>query len=385
MARILCAKSGVEFQTEHFTHKTSALMLTSREVDHPIFACSSQELLVDHAPAWLDGKLTDTESYLMYLAVWNSTGLVDFRSPAIRTPNTLQVIATNRERLLTAVETITDLASARTHSKLNLPRFVITPDTADLENTSYWIQNIILNWQDYLSGYKTTTAIEKLNLKESILERYIKDSTKDISTYADKLANWAMEAGAVDTNYLVTNEHNRPEQLTAYWKRLIKACVKTEAIFEIPEDDLECLIEYMEDCIPHGTIYANSLMSLLREGRERKRNFLDLGDIDIGSNGAVSFRLLDADASIEDANKLRLIDSAPMHKPVESNYPNKLAYIRAKMNYDMATEYKASNANVESSVNIEPMLSTQVPLTRLQEQLAKLKAMSIAVKQEPAL
>jgi len=97
------------------------------------------------------------------------------------------------------------------------------------------------------------------------------------------------------------------------------------------------------------------LFQLLRDGLQRKKNFLNLGDIDIGNPSATTFRILDADASIEDANKLALIDSAPTELPIESNYPTKLAYLRAKMKYDMAIKYKqgleesSANANANST------------------------------------
>ena len=84
-------------------------------------------------------------------------------------------------------------------------------------------------------------------------------------------------------------------------------------------------------------------MSLLRAGRDRKKDFLDLGSIDIGASG-FTFRILDANASIEDANKLAAIDSAPINEPKEKDYPNKLAYIRAKMNWKLAQDYKQSQA-----------------------------------------
>ena len=338
MARVLCALSGIEYKVEHM-----AVYLTSRESHHPIFDIPTARLL-QLTPRWIQGELSSTENYLLYLALFNSTGLMDFRSPAIQTGDTASIIAQNMAPLADIVERIFASGTTKVSEILHLPSFVITPDTKDLSSSPDWIQIWNNCYKDYQDHYATSTALEKLNRQETILERYIRDHTKDISQYAHRIANWAADAGKFyDENYQIANEHNKPEMLSSYWKRIIIACAKTESIWDIPDADINELIEHCEETIYHGSIYAHTLMSLLRAGAERKKNFLDIGDIDIGQHGTV-FRILDADASVEDANKLSLIDSAPLEAPIEKNYPNKLAYIRAKLNYQMAQDYKASIA-----------------------------------------
>jgi len=339
MSRILCSLSGVEFKVEHFS-----LYLTGRQVSHPIFALSSKELLKDrYVTAWMEGKNTDLENYLYYLALFNSTNLIDFRIPAIRNKYTDAIIAQNMDALINVIETITDMDTEQVQAKLNLPRISIDATTADLSNSDQWIEVWLDNWNDYQNSYKSINVYQKLSRQESILERLIKDHTKCVDDYAASLASWAITAGEVDPAYVCYNEHNKPELLTSYYRRIIIACAKTEAIFEIPDEDLEILIEHFEDNIHHGSIYANSLMTLLRAGAERKRNFLDLGDIDITSN---TFRILDPEASVADANMMAMLLTAPTSKPVEKDYPNKLAYIKAKMKWDSAQVHRNSIANI---------------------------------------
>lgn len=336
MARILCSLSGIEYNCEHMQ-----VYLTSRESHHPIFDIPTKRLL-EICPRWIQGELSDTENYLLYLALFNSTGLMDFRVPATRTGDTASIIAQNMAPLASIVERIYTSGSTKVSEILHLPQLVISPDTKDLESSPDWIQMWNNCYKDYQDNYATSTALEKLNRQETILERYIRDHTKDISTYASRIANWAADAAKFyDENYMIANEHNKPELLSSYWKRIIIACAKTESIWNIPISDINELIDHCEESIYHGSIYAHTLMSLLRAGAERKKNFLDIGDIDIGQHGT-SFRILDADASVEDANKLALIDSAPSEIPIEKNYPNKLAYIKAKLNYQMAQDYKKS-------------------------------------------
>lgn len=336
---VLCAISGIEYRVDHMS-----MYLTARESHHPIFDIPTSRLLT-LTPRWLEGELSATENYLLYLALFNSTGLIDFRVPAVTCADTASIIAQNMHRLADIVERIHNSGSDRVTNILHLPSLIITPDTKDLTSSPDWITIWDHCYQDYSENYKSSTLLDRIERQETVLERWIKDNSKEVSQYASRLANWAADAGKFDqlAGYEVLNEHNQREVMGSYWKRIIVACARTEAIWEIPDIDLTDLIEHCEEHIYHGSIYAHTLMSLLRAGQARKKNYLDLGDIDIGSNG-ISFRILDASASVEDANKLALIDSAPLAKPVESQYPNKLAFLRAKLNYQMKMDYEQSAA-----------------------------------------
>lgn len=348
MAKILCGISGIEFSVPHIP-----MSLTSRESHHPIFDIPPQRLLT-LLPRWLEQELSDTENYLLYLAVFKSTNLMDFRVPACAAKHTSAMIAMNMAPLAAIVETILDSSEARKQEILRLPTFVITADTKDLSDSPEWIKIWVQCYADYANHYRTATALEKMQRKETILERHIKDKTKDISTYAHQLANWAAQAGAFpdfDAGLDKSIMNGAKISLSTYWQYIIKCCAKTEAIWEIPDADLTELIEHCEEHIDHGSIYSHTLMSLLRAGAERKKNFLDLGDIDIGANGT-TFRILDGSASIEDANKLAAIDSAPLIEPKESFYPNKLAFIKAKLNWKLAQDYKNQRAVADKIAEI---------------------------------
>lgn len=337
MTRVLCAISGVEFKVEHMQ-----MYLTSRECSHPIFSVPGPALL-RQTERWLEQELSPTENYLLYLSLFNCTGLVDFRSPAIITRDTESIIAKNMDHLASIVDVILSHGEDRALELFHMPRFAITPDTQDLTNSPEWIGVWRACYAEYCNQYRTATALEKLTKKETILERLIKDKTRDIATYAHQLASWAAAAGSFPEFIADLDDLSQFRglnvSLSKYWQHIIKSCARTESIWEIPDSDLQELIEHCEEHIEHGSIYAHTLMSLLRAGAERKKNFLDLGDINIGVNG-ITFRILDPDASVEDANKQALILAAPIDKPVEKDYPNKLSYLKAKMNWQMAQDYK---------------------------------------------
>lgn len=330
--KILCAISGIEFQCEHFP-----ATLHSREATHPIFNIP-QKKLISFVSKWSGNELTQTDSYLLFLALLDSTELINWKTPVHITTNTPSIVANNMEPLLHCIGKINIV---KDHT--NLPQFVVNQDTKTLYNIRHWIEAWEVAIQDYKDGYRQADLNERLKRREQALERIIRANKNYPSKFAGTLAEWAAQAG-----YFPEFEMEfRGELITCseYWKRIIKACVNEERIFNVPSSDLEELISHCEDNIPHGTTYAFTLMQLLRDGRNKQRNFLDLGDIDISGS---TFRILDADTSTQDANIKALIDSAPIDKPERKDYPSDFAHLRAKVKWEMAQRYRKNEDTKEN-------------------------------------
>lgn len=340
MAKILCSHSGIEFQVQHFP-----ISLSSRECCHPIF-CTSQRTLIGYANKWGSGELTTTDSYLLFCALLNSTELVEFRVPVLRTEHTDAIVATNMHPLLRIVSKI----NAIKHPALALPRFVISPDTKDLSNVSNWIEMWHAGYAEFASGYKTYTHTQVVLRREAALEKLIKNPTLKPESYAHTLSEWAAIAGSFPTGTVPFQ--GQQISLSDYWKLIIRKCARAESIFSIPEVDLEELLEHCEDNIPAGDIYSYELFSLLREGKKRQQGFLGLEDYAIKSSNSTNptFHILDPNTSVEHANKLAMVAAAPDVAPTPAQYPNKLAYLKAKANWDMAAKFKLAGILVESSV-----------------------------------
>lgn len=374
MSKILCSLSGIMYSCEYMPR---SLMYSNRESHHPIFDASFKQL-ESLAIDWQNGLLDETQSYLLYLALFNKTELVQFRSPAIRGNNTDSVVAQNLPSLFKIVDTILYTGSERAKTKYLMPVYVISTEgnTQDLSNSSYWIRNWESCHQEYLSGYKSSTLIEKLSHKESILESMIRDRSKDISSYGLQMASWAALAGdfkSIDCFVADGSNNDRPILLSEYWKRIIIQCAKRANVYEIHDGDLLDLIEHLEesmDIISSG-IPGHTLLSLLRSTLKTKQAYFNLGDVDVGINGTV-YKILDAEASTEDANKIVLIDSAPLYEPKVMEYPSRLHYVRAKAKWDMAQRYKESDRlrlEIESksesklTVALNNLLAVSTPMT----------------------
>ena len=178
--KILCSYSSVEFECSHFPGT-----FYSRELIHPIFYLDQKRLLT-YNKKWAGGELTSTDSYLLFLALLNSSDQIDFRVPVFRNEHTDRIIALNLKPL---VRTVIKINTVR-NPAVTFPRFVITPETRYLTNVHHWIECWQDAYQDFLDGYRTAHESRKLIIRESALQRMIKNPHKHISEYATKLADW---------------------------------------------------------------------------------------------------------------------------------------------------------------------------------------------------
>lgn len=328
--KILCAISGLEFKVQYFPG-----YLTSRELAHPVFALPQHKLL-RYAAKYDEGGIVAEDAYLLYLALFNSTDLVEWRVPAQRSAELDAVIAQCMESAFAVIGKMATIASPA----YKPPQFVCSPDTKTFLNSSYWLDLWEQSIEEFESGYRSYRESRELINRETALDKLIKDANKNINQYAHILADWAAIAASFPT-YDMRISPSRTEVCADYWKEIVVACTKSERIFNIPEAHIEKLIEHCEDNINHGSIIAHALMSLLRKGVNRKRDYLGLDDID--DSPSAYFKILDADNSTEDANIVALINEvATGAAPVRSAYKTTFEYLKAKTKYDMACKYSGT-------------------------------------------
>lgn len=343
MAKILCSYSGVLFQCEHMP-----ISLSAREYYHPLFSIHKKKLLT-LAKDWANNKLTPTESYLLYLSLFHSTDLIIWRSPARFTDKTMQIISNNMEHLIQIIGKIDVIK----HPNFVLPQFAISYDTASLENSFYWIQAWMHKYNEFMEGFlesqKREEIKEKVDRREHSLERLIKTAYASPQSVANNLSDWAALSGGFP-DFMMEHPLTRTKvNVTEYWQEIIKACVKEESIWRYPKADIVELVEHCEENIEHGSIYANSLMKLLRTGLQKHSDYTGFGDVDLAGR-TTSFKLLPQSASAEDANVYSAIQSAPENEPKRHQYPSAGAYLRAKLNWDLKQRYgkDAHGSNGES-------------------------------------
>lgn len=336
--RIICAYSSIEFECSHIPGT-----FHSPELYHPIFSLPQKRLLA-FTSKWSHGELTPTDSYLLFLAILNSSDLIEWRVPAARCEQTDSLVANNLESLLKTVIKLNTVPNPDTI----FPHYAISPDTRFLTNVRYWIENWEDSYRSYKSGYRSAHESAITIRREAALTRMIRSKHRSVSSYSRELAYWAAQAGSFPT-FIISSPFasslNSQISCSDYWQECIVRCTKNEYIFSIPDKDLEELISHCEDNIPVGSIHSNALFTVLRTAQKRKKTFLDLGDPD----AKASYTLLSSQSTAESANLKALIDSAPEDMPVREHYPSSFAYMKAKLRWDMAKKYGKGIDDSDSS------------------------------------
>jgi hypothetical protein len=335
---IVCSYSSLSFTCEHFPGN-----LDHRETCHPVFHLPQRKLL-SYLGRWSEGALTPTDNYLLFLAILKSSDLVEFRVPAIQTNQTQSLIALHMEALCKIVSRLNTV----TNPAVIFPRYVITPDTKTLSNVEFWINNWFEAYEDFKSGKLKEYDDRKLVHRERALERLIKNPHRPVASYASQIGEWAATAADFPTFIINSPFSGAKISCADYWKLLITRCASEEQLFSIPKKDLEELLEHCETNIPIGSIYSNALFKILRHAIKRQENFLGLGDLDITRS---TYEILNSTDSVEDANLRAMIQAAPESAPTPAQYPNKLAYLRAKMRYEMSRKYSQGQDSDDGPIN----------------------------------
>jgi hypothetical protein len=288
------------------------MTLALGEGAHPIFYLPQKKLLGLYSKH-CKGHLTDKDSYLLFLALLNSTDAVKFTVPATYTTKTNKLVANNIAQLVRVIwET-----DAITIPSFKQPMFYIRDTTADLNNVDSWIAA----WEDnivaFKNDYQDNLAWEALKKAEHKLTYVIRAGTKD-AKYAAAVATWANKAAEF------------PKEVAKNWEGVIRRCFNPGAMFSTPKATLKEIKDYCECNIEVGSIHFHALMEVLNAGIKNHCDFLGLWDADVHNTGA-SLEVHEKEQEL----RAELISRAPEKEPVVSDYPTKLAYLRAKVAWSM--------------------------------------------------
>lgn len=336
MAYITCSKSGVRFKCEHMP-----IVLAESSYVHPLFHVP-QKRLVALAGNWAAGKLSPTESYLLYLALLDSTELIQWRTHATYLgPATDAIVANGMESLLHMIAKFNVIH----HPNLTLPSFAIGRDTADLSNSFHWIEAWRQNYTDwyesYLDSRKSEELKDKLTNREEALQRLIKSSTP-VEAYAATLADWAATAGnfpSFDISHPITHT---TISVSDYWKQIIRTIANEDKLWRYPRKDIAELVDHCEDNIQHGSIYAHKLMAYIRGGLRAYDDYLGFGISDAPATRGTSFTIMSSDSSVQDINRAALVATAPLEEPKKHQYPTHIAWLKAYTRWKISTAPKVS-------------------------------------------
>jgi len=322
MARITCGISGVSYKCEHVP-----MTLNKREIAHPIFYLPQRKLLSLYQ-SYVDGGLSDTDSYLLFVALLHSTDSVSFTVPTIYHSRTQSIIAANIAQLVSVIWK----SNAIQHPAFKQPGFYIREDTAELENIKVWIKAWESNIDKFRAGLSSIREAEELKIVENRLTKLIKSPETAAVKLAANIATWADIAAGF------------PSSKTEYWKATIRKCYNLTAMFSTPKEDLIEIKAYCENNLEVGSLHFHTLMVVLNKGIANHNDFLGLGSSDTPSLG---YTLLTSDDTVQEAKLLSIAESAPKSEPVAADYTSKLEFLRARLAYKQAQKLAAAATGIE--------------------------------------
>lgn len=325
MANITCAISGVAIEIPMFS---KLYINSSAGYVHPIFAASPKQLdslYVQHTR----NKLMPKESMLLFLAMLHQTGKVVWNTTVTLEPTSRRAIQLIEKALPLLIE-VTAQTNIIRHPKFKQPSFKVTTDNSSLYNiVSYleaWQLNITLFKQNNVNSIYT----ERLKKVENKFTHMIK-SNIPLQDYTNIVAEWADKVAGF------------PNNQKEYWKKIIRLCFTSNRICNIPLQDIKSVKEYCECNIEIGSIHYFKLMEVLKTGIINHAAYLGNYSLlavssEVGKNYLQQSTVYNAESEIKNQEAVAsIIATAPEKPPVESDYPNKLAFIKAKLAYRIAS------------------------------------------------
>jgi hypothetical protein len=340
MATITCAISSLTYTVQY----CPAIISHTHNLTHPIFSLPQKELITLSRNNNFNSPV---DSYLLFLSLLNSTSLVTFKLPCSYTQATEALVAKYMEPLVTTIIKL----NAITHKQFKPPHIVINKDNSSLDCIGSYISSWKECIEDYNNSYRRANVRETTKRREEAVTILIK---RDSPNMISRLADWASKAGEFPLGNTLVAGKQVP--LSDYWKTLIKQAFDPKLAANIDKLDLADLIEHCEEYIPHGTVSANKLMAVLRVAKQASNDFFGLGEV---SPSKALFTLAEDDLTTEDKNRLAMIHSAPTKLPMPEDYPNKAAYLIAKLKYSTAKRHYQEVARVEAQEAKQATRKTQ--------------------------
>jgi len=329
---VTCSISGLRLRIAGF--KGAALPANSGYF-HPIFAADYNQLYSFYY-RHCKNSLNPVDSYLLFLAFLNATDQVKWETPAACNPSdsrTIKLVQNNIQQLVS----MTERTNAIHLPSFKQPSFIVAADNNLLQQVRNWI----VAWEENLERFKKSVATSRriaeqqyqLHRAEEALAVKLTEGTplKELPVI---VANWASQAA------------DFPPDKAEQYKKVIRSCFNSSKMFNTPMTLIKEVQEYCYSSIEPGSIHFHTLAKILKEGADRHLDYLG------GSTLALGYTLLESNASgtsqlaqaeLKTQAELAAISStAPAEKPAESDYSTKLAYLKAKLAYTVATRLNTS-------------------------------------------
>jgi hypothetical protein len=356
--KYICSYSGIPLEVSHFSSVLSITDSTNLELIHPIFHLPHSRLIgglfryeqdKDIDARYIKSKCLDTDSTkLLFLALLNSTTLIEWRCPA-----QVSLATCNKYMHRLASLSISLLTVPNIHKYF--PRFVIDSDTCTLPRIKEWLSTWEEAKEELSTGQRNYYRNQDIAAKERALAAILSNASRDTTKYASRLASWVRDAAAFPTyDVTVLGVSGKPETISCadYWVQLIKAAGNPKTnVFSLDKGDILDILDHLEDNLELGTVYSNAIWKLLENTIDRIDNFLGI-DFENPYTITSSNTTINAINKEEIAVITNIIADVDINlgAPVRANYPTAVSYLQAMAKYRLAiTQSSAQSAQSQES------------------------------------
>lgn len=326
---------------------------------HPVFYTKSEELIA-LSKQWYQGRMNETEARLYFLALMNSTGLIDWQCSA--RPST-RIITTNMEPMIKMVNWHHTVISPQ----FKFPKLAVGWDNRDLQNIYHWIDSIQDIKENWKINYRQSQVRAKLEQQELALNKMLHSYMRNVNTYTTRLAEWAITA--------VSPAHPTQNELDQFTRFRELFTLTGLEIHRVDRLDLEDMLEYFEVHLDfaHDQVFGQEVMKHIRKLLEINSKGIDYAiglpddfaledfELAVAAKGS-NFTILPDDAdpfssgtreeSVEAYNKLAAAQTAPIIKPIRTNYASTVEFLQ-----DMAKWNIAKKAGMVTEVSFKDRFS----------------------------
>jgi hypothetical protein len=330
MSQIICPISG------EILLKSDLLLGMNFRCIHPFLQAKKEIILSPDIIFRFQFAKSEREKRLYYLAILNTSELVDFRCPA--QPNAWIMEATFFE-LATLVQWIDyakyQQASRGDKGKIKFPRYAIDRENRELKNIGIWLGEIRDIRNLFIKKSEDEDLKKELIAKAADIEREWKRASVFGQAFTPLLAKWALEMAGVE------------EGMYDIWKEML--LTPLEDAWTLNKKDLEELLDHFQAELPINNDSVNIVLKQIKllmgknsEGYEESWVFVEPDEELAAARKALAMK----DGNEQAAQQVEgdehpapmnnndvIIDIGP--EPLRHQFSKSWEYTRAKAKYEM--------------------------------------------------
>lgn len=336
--KLICPLSGIRY--------TATYGLGSGTAPHPVFYLPATTLLSDYLPAWVEGRIQDTETlHLLGCALLHKLP-IQWETACTATPQTW---ARNLEKLAAVVATLDSTITE------NIPKYRILQHSASLENLDQYLIAVTgAIWEQSLpDGDEYVPEHLILEAEAELLANLRRTFDKTAQTSLPKqMADWAAMVGDFPAGEF-TNSQGESVTIKSHWHNIIHATFSSSDYIslitsDITYADVDELVEHCETNITFTTLHGTVLLKKLRAVRDVLDEFKSpapahtitvevaddlaatlLGESRSGAASHATTEETETNANTATASK----ETEALTEPRRCDYPSAAAYFAARIKF----------------------------------------------------